>query len=56
MFFVLQDLIPGRTTFKFEYLREFEPEFKIILGYKSGPICGQFMKKPEAENLVLLYL
>jgi hypothetical protein len=35
-FFVPRGLIPRRTTFKFEYLRVFEPEFKIVLGYESG--------------------
>ncbi len=56
-FCVLRGLIPSRTTLKFEYLREFEPEFKEVLGYELGAHMGSIHeKKPEAKNLVLLYL
>jgi hypothetical protein len=56
MFFVLRDLIPYGKPFKFEYLREFEPEFRIILGFESGVQMGLIHEKPEAKNLVLLHL
>jgi hypothetical protein len=39
-FFVLRGMIPRRTTFKFEYLDEFEMEIKNILGHNQGPIWG----------------
>jgi hypothetical protein len=60
-FCVLRGLIPCRTTLKFEYLREFEPEFEPefekVLGYELGAHMGSIHeKKPEAKNLVLLYL
>jgi hypothetical protein len=42
-----------RTTFEFEYLGKFKIEIKNILEHESGPPSW---KKPEAENLVLLYL
>jgi hypothetical protein len=36
-----------------EYLREFETEFEIILGYYLGPRDNWIMKKkPGVENLV----
>jgi hypothetical protein len=44
-FFVPQGMIPRRTTFKFEYLREFEPEFEIVLGYESGAYMGSIHEK-----------
>ncbi len=54
---VLRGLIPRRTTLKFEYLREFEPEFENVLGYEVGFHMGSIHeKKPGAKNLVLLYL
>jgi hypothetical protein len=57
IFFVLLGIRTHGTTFKFNYLREFETEFENILGYESGAyIWGRFMKKHEAENLMLLYL
>jgi hypothetical protein len=58
LFFVLRGLIPRRKTFKLsEYLLEFVPEFKIVLGYETGAHMGSIQeKKPEAKNLVLLYL
>jgi hypothetical protein len=49
-------MIPRGTTFEFEYLGEFEIEIKIFWSMNQGPIWGWFMEKPEAENLVLLYL
>jgi hypothetical protein len=36
MFFVLQGMIPRRTTFEFDYLGEFEMEIKNILGQELG--------------------
>ena len=38
-------LIPRRTTFEFEYLREFETEFENILGYESGAKVGVINEK-----------
>ncbi len=56
-FCVLRGPIPPRTTFKFEYLWEFEPEFENFLGYELGAHMGSIHeKKPGAKNLVLLYL
>ncbi len=57
MVFVLQGIIPCGTTFKFEFLGEFEIEIKNILEHESGAHMGLIhKKKPEAKNLVLLYL
>jgi hypothetical protein len=39
------ELIPRRTTFKFEYLREFEAEFKNVLGYELGAHMGSIHEK-----------
>ncbi len=56
-FCVPRGLIPRRTTLKFEYLREFEPEFGNVSGYELGAHIGSIHeKKPGAKNLVLLYL
>ncbi len=49
--FIPLGLIPHRTTFKFEYLRYFEPEFDIVLGYESGAIWGRFMKKNQRPKI-----
>jgi hypothetical protein len=50
-------MIPGGTTFEFKYLGEFEMEIKNILKHESGVYMGSIReKKPEAKNLVLLYL
>jgi hypothetical protein len=44
-------------TFKYEYLREFETEFKNILECESDPHMGSIHeKKPSVKNLVLLSL
>jgi hypothetical protein len=56
-FCVPRGLIPRRTTLKFEYLQEFEPEFENVLWYELGAHMGSIHeKKPGAKNLVLLYL
>jgi hypothetical protein len=50
-------MVPRGTTFKFEYLCEFEMEITNILGLESGAHMGRIHeKKTEAKNLVLLYL
>ncbi len=50
-------LIPRRTTLKFEYLWEFEPEFENVLGYELGAHMGSIHEKnPGAKNLMLLNL
>jgi hypothetical protein len=50
-------MIPHGNTFEFEYLDEFEIEIKNILEHESGALMGLIHeKKPEAKNLVLLYL
>ncbi len=50
-------MIPRGTRFKFEFLGEFEIEIKNILEHESGTHMGLIHeKKPEAKNLVLLYL
>jgi hypothetical protein len=50
-------MIPLGTTFEFEYIGEFEIEIKNILEHESGAHMGLIHeKKPEAKNLVLLYL
>ncbi len=50
-FCVLQGLIPRRTTFKFEYLREFEPEFDNVLGYELGANMGSIHEKNLGPNI-----
>jgi hypothetical protein len=45
-----------RKTFLFEYLPEFETEYKNILGYESGAHMGSIQEKEQVENLVILYL
>jgi hypothetical protein len=42
---VLLKKIPRRTTFKFEYLREYEPEFENVLGYELGAHMGSIREK-----------
>ncbi len=50
-------MIPRGTTLEFEYLGEFEMKMKNILGHESGAhMVLTHEKKPEAKNLVLLYL
>ncbi len=47
---------PG-NNFKHEYFREFETEFKNILGFEFGDYTGSIHgKKLEVKNLVLLSL
>jgi hypothetical protein len=50
--------IPRRTTLKFEYLREFEPEFENVLVYEIGAHMGSIHEKNQGpkKKLVLLYL
>jgi hypothetical protein len=50
-------MTPRGTTFEFEYIGEFEMEIKNILEHESGAQIRLINeKKPEAKNLVLLYL
>ncbi len=44
-------LIPRRTTYKFEYLREFEPEFEIVLGSESGAHMGPIHEKNQRPKI-----
>jgi hypothetical protein len=44
-------MIPRGTTFKFEYLGEFELEIKNILGHESGVAMGLIQEKPEAKSM-----
>jgi hypothetical protein len=47
---------PDRTSFKFEYLREFEAFFENILDYKPVTDMGSTYEKNPQENLMQLYL
>ncbi len=47
---VPQGLIPRRTTLKFEYLREFEPEFENFLGYELGVHMGSIYEKNQGPK------
>jgi hypothetical protein len=49
-FCVPRGLIPRRTTFKFEYLREFEPEFENVLGYELGAHMGSIHEKTRGQK------
>jgi hypothetical protein len=44
-------LIPHRTTFEFEYLREFEPEFENVLGYELGAHIGSIHEKNQGPKI-----
>jgi hypothetical protein len=48
---VLRGLVPRETTFKFEFLREFEPEFEIILGYELGAHMGPIHEKNHSPKI-----
>jgi hypothetical protein len=50
-FCVLRGLIPRRTTFKFEYLREFGPEFENDLGYELGAHMGLIHEKNQGPKI-----
>ncbi len=50
-FCVPQGLIPRRTTFKFKYLREFEPEFENVLGYELGAHMGSIHEKNQGPKI-----
>jgi hypothetical protein len=43
-------LIPGRTTLKFEYLREFGPEFKNVFGYELEAHMGSIYEKNQGPK------
>jgi hypothetical protein len=43
-------MIPRRTTFKFEYLGEFEMEIKNILGHESGTNIGLIHEKTRGQK------
>jgi hypothetical protein len=47
----LRGLIPRRTTFKFEYLLEFEPEFENVLGYELGVHMGSIHEKNQTPKI-----
>jgi hypothetical protein len=51
MFFDLRGLIPRGTTFKFENLREFGPEFKNVLGYESRAHMGSIHEKNQSSKI-----
>jgi hypothetical protein len=42
---------PRRTTLKFEYLREFEPEFENVLGYELGAHLGSIHEKNQGPKI-----
>ncbi len=44
-------LIPYRTTFKFEYLRELKPEFENVLGYQLGAHMGSIHEKNQGPKI-----
>jgi hypothetical protein len=44
-FSFLRGMIPRGSTFKFEYLGEFEMEIKNILGHESGAHMGLIHEK-----------
>jgi hypothetical protein len=44
-------MIPRRTTLKFEYLREFEPEFEIVLEYQIGAHMGLIHEKTQGPEI-----
>jgi hypothetical protein len=50
LFCVLRGLIPRKTTLKFEYLWEFEPEFENVLGMERE------VNDTEAELRLLYFL
>jgi hypothetical protein len=41
---------PRGLTFKYKYFREFETEFKNILGCEFGAIWGQFVEKTRSRK------
>jgi hypothetical protein len=49
-FCVPRGLIPRRTTLKFEYLQEFEPEFETVLGYELGAHMGSIHEKKRGQK------
>ncbi len=50
-FCVPRGLIPHRTTFKFEYLQEFEPAFENVLGYELGAHMGLIHEKNQGPKI-----
>ncbi len=50
-FCVPQGLIPRRTTFKFEYLQEFEPEFENVSGYELGAHMESIHEKNQGPKI-----
>jgi hypothetical protein len=44
------------TIFKFVNYKNLNQNSKMFYGMNQGPVWGRFMKKPVAQNLVLLYL
>ncbi len=55
--FVLRGMIPRGTNFEFKYLREFKIKLENIFRLRiRGPYGVDSLKKPEAENLMLLSL
>ncbi len=43
-------MIPRRTTFEFEYLREFEMEIKNILGHELGAHMRLIHEKTRGQK------
>ncbi len=50
-FCVPRGLIPCRTSLKFEYLREFEPEYENDLGYELGVHMGSIHEKNQGPKI-----
>ncbi len=48
---IVPEFTPRRTTFKFEYLREFEPEFENVLGYELGAHMGSIHEKNQGPKI-----
>ncbi len=47
----------GQSNFEFEFLGEFENEFKNVLGYESGALVGPIDEKKNQRlkiNIILL--
>jgi hypothetical protein len=44
-------LIPRRTSLKFKYLREFEPEFETVLRYELGAHKGSTHEKYQGPKI-----
>jgi hypothetical protein len=50
-FCVPRGLIPRRTTLKFEYLRELEPEFENVIGFELRAHMGSIREKNQGPKI-----